>query len=128
MPESFAVNENSSNLTPFDTVKSFRTLEKGYYTDVRFNDGIHNTHSYIIKVTGRVAGDDKSEYTAHGTLLKFNQYSSPTYAERHDSIHHFVNEASGSVKPEIVAVNPENKILFKKVDQDGKALKELNLN
>ncbi|WP_294684243.1 SpaA isopeptide-forming pilin-related protein [uncultured Finegoldia sp.] len=123
MPESFAVNENSSNLTPFDTVKSFRTLEKGYYTDVRFNDGIHNTHSYIIKVTGRVAGDDKSEYTAHGTLLKFNQYSSPTYAERHDSIHHFVNEASGSVKPEIVAVNPENKILFKKVDQDGKALK-----
>ena len=122
MPESFAVNENSSNLTPFDTVKSFRTLEKGYYTDVKFNDGIHNTHSYIIKVTGRVAGDDKSEYTAHGTLLKFNNNSTPTYAERHDSIHHFVNEASGSVKPEIVAVNPENKILFKKVDQDGKAL------
>ncbi|MEQ3280462.1 SpaA isopeptide-forming pilin-related protein [Finegoldia magna] len=124
MPESFAVNENSSNLTPFDTVKSFRTLEKGYYTDVKFNDGIHNTHSYIIKVTGRVAGDDKSEYTAHGTLLKFNNNSTPTYAERHDSIHYFVNEASGSVKPEIVAVNPENKILFKKVDQDGKALKE----
>ncbi|EGS33438.1 Cna protein B-type domain protein [Finegoldia magna SY403409CC001050417] len=124
MPESFAVNENSSNLTPFDTVKSFRTLEKGYYTDVKFNDGIHNTHSYIIKVTGRVAGDNKSEYTAHGTLLKFNNNYTPTYAERHDSIHYFVNEASGSVKPEIVAVNPENKILFKKVDQDGKALKE----
>lgn len=122
MPESFAVNENSSNLTPFDTVKSFRTLEKGYNTDVKFNDGIHNTHSYIIKVTGRVAGDDKSEYKAHGTLLKFNNNSTPTYAERHDSIHYFVNEASGSVKPEIVAVNPENKILFKKVDQDGKAL------
>lgn len=123
MPESFAVNENSSNLTPFDTVKSFRTLEKGYYTNVKFDNGINNTHSYIIKVTGRVAGDDKSEYTAHGTLLKFNNNSTPTYAERHDSIHHFVNEASGSVKPEIVAVNPENKILFKKVDQDGKALK-----
>lgn len=123
MPESFAVNENSSNLTPFDTVKSFRTLEKGYYTDVKFNDGIHNTHSYIIKVTGRVAGDNKSEYTAHGTLLKFNNNYTQTYAERHDSIHFFVNEASGSVKPEIVAVNPENKILFKKVDQDGKALK-----
>ena len=124
MPESFGVNENSPNLTPFDTVKSLRTLEKGYYTDVKFNAGIHNTHSYIIKVTGRVAGDDKSEYTAHGTLLKFNNNSTPTYAERHDSIHYFVNEASGSVKPEIVAVNPENKILFKKVDQDGKALKE----
>lgn len=123
MPESFAVNENSPNLTPFDTVKSFHTLEKGYNTDVKFNDGIHNTHSYIIKVTGRVAGDDKSEYKAHGTLLKFNNNSTPTYAERHDSIHYFVNEASGSVKPEIVAVNPENKILFKKVDQDGKALK-----
>lgn len=123
MPESFAVNENSPNLTPFDTVKSFHTLEKGYNTDVKFNDGIHNTHSYIIKVTGRVAGDDKSEYKAHGTLLKFNNNSTPTYAERHDSIHYFVNEASGSVKPEIVAVNPENKILFKKVDQDGKDLK-----
>ena len=122
MPESFAVNENSYNLTPFDTVKSFRTLEKGYYTNVNFNNGIHNTHSYIIKVTGRVAEEDKSEYTAHGTLLKFNTNYSPTYAERHDSVHYFVNEASGSVKPEIVAVNPENKILFKKVDQDGKAL------
>lgn len=122
MPESFAVNENSPNLTPFDTVRSFQRLNKGYYTSVKFNDGIHNTHSYIIKVTGRVAGDDKSEYTAHGTLLKLNSNYSPTYAERHDSIHYFVNEASGSVKPEIVAVNPENKILFKKVDQDGKAL------
>ena len=122
MPESFAVNENSPNLTPFDTVKSFRTLEKGYYTNVNFNNGIHNTHSYIIKVTGRVAEKDKSEYTAHGTLLKFNTNYSPTYAERHDSVRRFVNEASGSVKPEIVAVNPENKILFRKVDQEGKAL------
>ena len=122
MPESFGVNENSSNLSPFDTVKSFQTLEKGYYTSVKFDKGIHNNHSYIIKVTGRVAEKDKSEYTAHGTLLKLNSNYSPTYAERHDSIHYFVNEASGSVKPEIVAVNPENKILFKKVDQDGKAL------
>ena len=122
MPESFGVNEYSSNLTPFDTVKSFRTLEKGYYTNVKFNNGIHNTHSYIIKVTGRVAGDDKSEYTAHGTLLKFNNNYTPTYAERHDSVRRFVNEATGSVKPEIVAVNPENKILFKKVDQEGKVL------
>ena len=35
---------------------------------------------------------------------------------------YFVNEKSGSVKPEIVAVNPENKILFRKVDQEGKTL------
>ena len=122
MPESFAVNENSSNLSPFDTVRSFQRLEKGYYTSVNFNKGIYNTHSYIIKVTGRVAEEDKSEYTAHGTLLKFNTNYSPTYAERHDSVHYFVNEKSGSVKPEIVAVNPENKILFRKVDQEGKAL------
>lgn len=122
MPESFGVNEISSNLTPFDTVKSFRTLEKGYYTNVKFDKGIHNTNSYIIKVTGRVAGKDKSEYTAHGTLLKFNTNYTPTYAERHDSVRRFVNEASGSVKPVIKAVNPENKILFKKVDQDGKVL------
>ena len=122
MPESFAVNENSSNLSQFDTVRSFQRLEKGYYTNVYFNNGIHNTRSYIIKVTGRVAEKDKSEYTAHVTLLKFNTNYSPTYAERHDSVRHFVNEASGSVKPEIKAVNPENKILFKKVDQDGKAL------
>lgn len=122
MPESFAVNENSSNLSPFDTVRSFQRLEKGYYTSVKFNKGIYNTHSYIIKVTGRVAEEDKSEYTAHGTLLKLNYNYSPTYAERHDSVHYFVNEKSGSVKPEIVAVNPENKILFRKVDQEGKTL------
>ncbi|MDU3687451.1 MAG: SpaA isopeptide-forming pilin-related protein [Anaerococcus hydrogenalis] len=122
MPESFGVNENSSNLSPFDTVRSFQRLEKGYYTSVKFNKGIYNTHSYIIKVTGRVAEEDKSEYTAHGTLLKLNYNYSPTYAERHDSVHYFVNEKSGSVKPEIVAVNPENKILFRKVDQEGKTL------
>ncbi len=122
MPESFAVNENSSNLSPFDTVKSFQTLEKGYYTSVKFDKGIHNTHSYIIKVTGKVAEKDKTEYTSHGTLYKFNPNYTPTYAEGHDSVHYFVNEASGSVEREIVAVNPENKILFKKVDQDGKAL------
>ena len=122
MPESFGVNENSSNLYPFETVNSFRTLEKGYYASVNFNNGIYKNNSYIIKVTGRVAEEDKSEYTAHGTLLKFNTNYSPTYAERHDSVRRFVNEASGSVKPEIVAVNPENKILFRKVDQEGKAL------
>lgn len=122
MPESFAVNENNSNLSPFDTVKSFQTLEKGYYTSVKFDKGIHNTHSYIIKVTGKVAEKDKTEYTSHGTLYKFNPNYTPTYAEGHDSVHYFVNEASGSVEREIVAVNPENKILFKKVDQDGKAL------
>lgn len=122
MPESFAVNENSSNLSQFATVRSFQRLNKGYYTNVNFKNGIAYTHSYIIKVTGRVAEKDKSEYTAHGTLLKFNTNYTPTYAERHDSVHYFVNEASGSVKPEIVAINPENKILFKKVDQDGKVL------
>ncbi|WP_242618432.1 SpaA isopeptide-forming pilin-related protein [Anaerococcus vaginimassiliensis] len=122
MPESFGVNENSSNLYPFETVNSFRTLEKGYYASVNFNNGIYKNNSYIIKVTGRVAEEDKSEYTAHGTLLKFNTNYSPTYAERHDSVRRFINEASGSVKPEIVAVNSENKILFRKVDQEGKAL------
>ena len=122
MPESFGVDENSSNLSPFDTVNSLRQLEKGDYTRVKFNDGIHNTHNYIIKVTGRVAEEDKTEYTAHGTLYKFNNCYYPTYAERHDAIRYFVNQATADVVLEITAVNPENIIVYKKVDQSGKAV------
>ena len=122
MPDSFAVNESSNNLYPFENAVRYQWLNRGYYAPVHFNDGIGRGDSYIVKVTGRVGDKDKSEYTGFGTLYKFNQGYTPTHAERHDSIRYFKNESTAETKLEIQAVNPENKITFKKVDQNGKAL------
>lgn len=122
MPDSFAVNESSNNLYQFENKKAYQWLNKGYYAPVYFNDGIGRGDSYIVKVTGRVGNEDKSEYKGYGTLYKFNTGYTPTHAERHDSIRYFKNEATAEAKLEIQAVNPENKITFKKVDQNGKAL------
>ena len=121
MPESFAVEEDSNNLNSFTTVRSLN-LPNTRYTSVYMNEGIGTNHSMVVKVTGKVADEDKSQYTADGILLKYNQGYTPTYAYRHDEVRHFKNEASAKTKIEIQAVNPENKILFNKVDQDGKVL------
>ena len=118
MPASFGVDESSNNLSRFQLLRSI-DLPNTSYTNFNFPSGFASTDSYIVKVTGRVTGD-KSEYTAYGDLIK-GAYPS-LYAQRHDSIRYFKNEQNGSVKPEIKAVNPENKILFRKVDQEGKAL------
>ncbi|WP_282929448.1 SpaA isopeptide-forming pilin-related protein [Anaerococcus sp. Marseille-Q7828] len=122
MPDSFAVNESSNNLYPFENAVRYQWLNRGYYAPVHFNDGIGRGDSYIVKVTGRVGDKDKSEYTGFGTLYKFNQGYTPTHAERHDSIRYFKNESTAETTLEIQAFNPENKITFKKVDQNGKAL------
>ena len=59
-------------------------------------------------------------YVGHGKLESLSGYF--RYVNRHDEVRKFVNSATADGKLEIQAVNPENKIKFKKVDQNNKPL------
>ena len=124
MPESFGVNENSGNLYQFRTPIYQNYLSNIYYKSIYFEDGLTAGRSLIIKVTGRVADLDKSQYYAEGNLYRTsdNCYCAPLYAHRHDEIRYFKNEAKARVEQSIKAVNPENMIDFTKFDQEGNTL------
>ena len=125
MPESYGVDESSQNLSNFRTLRSYRELQQGYYADLKFNNGIGNNNSYVVKVTGKVAGSDKSDYTSYGYMYKYyNDYCNcaPMYADVFNGIRYFKNESAAKVNMNITAINPENKIVFKKVDQDDNVL------
>ena len=122
MPESFGVDESSNNLYQFTTIRAYDYLANNYYSSFRFTNGLGQNESVIIKVTGKVAGVDKSEYVAYGDMYEYTPGYTASHAQRHDAIRYFQNEATARVELGIKAVNHENMIRFKKVDQDDKAL------
>ena len=130
MPESFGVNENSDNLTNYG--------QRGPY-DLKANEnanismgtiGAHN--SIILKVTGKVKGDNISSFDTYAQLynkIPVKDYYGNTigynvgyYVERTNGIRMFENKTTASAKLEIDAINPKNEIIFKKIDQEGKIL------
>lgn len=121
MPLSFGVNENDKNLPAPVQIRSRSYLSAGEEVSIEFGSGLNANSSYILKVTGKVRGEDKDSYVAHG-MLRMIDYPD-RYVTRWDKQYFFRNEATAKANLEIQAVNPENKIKFKKVDQDGKALK-----
>ena len=121
MPESFGINENSNNLNKFKTIKSINSLAKGETTKFDLPNGKYWSDSCIVKVTGRVADKDKSTYKTDARLVKYNS-NGPWGLIRNDEVYAFPHEATAEAKLTIRAVNPANKIKFKKVDENGKAL------
>lgn len=119
MPDSFGVNEDKL-LAPV-RVGSRSYLGAGQEVSIDFNNGLNSNSSYILKVTGKVSGKDKSSYVGHGMLQFIDNPG--RYVTRWDGHYAFNNDATARANLEIQAVNPENIIKFKKVDQDGKALK-----
>ena len=121
MPESFGIDNQSG----FEQKHSQTYLEGGgeYLVATYFpgEAGLGNS-KWIIKVTGRVAGDDKSEYYAQGALVKYYNDGGDLGVERYDEIYAFKNEAKATANLEIQVVNPENEINFKKVDLNGSPL------
>lgn len=121
MPESFGIDENSNNLNKFKNIKSINSLAKGETTKFDLPNGNYWSDSCIVKVTGKVADKDKSTYKTDARLVKYNYYG-PWGALRNDEVYAFPHEATAEAKLTIRAVNPANKIKFKKVDENGKAL------
>lgn len=123
MPESFGVNENSSNIMRSGYGVSRQSMAKGELLELPFKNGTSSNDSYIVKVTGRVSGEDKSSYQAESVLQTYNAYSGKLFVDRYDGVYGFKNEATGNAKLSIQAVNPSNKIKFKKINSNGDALK-----
>ena len=122
MPESFGVDENSNNLNKFKTIKSINSLAKGKTTKFDLPNGNYWSDSCIVKVTGKVADKDKSTYTTDARLVKYKSNGGALGVIRYDEVYAFPHEATAEAKLTIRAVNPANKIKFKKVDENGKAL------
>lgn len=123
MPASFGIDEKNPKYTAEEKV-SVQYLYKGQKREVEYPKELKSNNSYIIKVTGRVYGDNKTAYVGHG---KFDRtYQNPNnylYVTRKDQVYGFGNSTNAKADLSIQAVNPENKIRFLKVDQDGKPLK-----
>ena len=123
MPESFGVNENSSNIMKSGYGVSRQSMAKGELLELPFENGTSSRDSYIVKVTGRVSGKDKSSYQAESVLQTYNAYSGKLFVDRFDGVYGFKNEATGNAKLSIQAVNPSNIIKFKKINNSNEALK-----
>ena len=122
MPLSFGVNEDDPRLPEPVRIRSKTSLNSGQEESFTFTQGLDSNSTYLVKVTGKVVGEDKDGYVGHG-MLKMIDY--PTrYVTRWDKQYFFKNEATAKANLIIQAVNPENKIKFKKIDQDGNPLKD----
>lgn len=120
LPLSFGVNENDSRLPKPVPIRSRTTFSAGQEESFTFPGVLDSNSTYLVKVTGKVVGKDKSSYVGHG-MLKMTDYTG-RYVTRWDKQYFFKNEAAAKADLNIQAVNPENIIKFKKVDQDGNAL------
>ena len=123
MPASFGIDEKNTNYTAKELV-SLQDLSKGSEPVLTFKNGFKKSESYIIKVTGTVKDNNKTAYVGHGKLDR--TYQNPKnylYVTRKDQVYGFANSTNAKADLSIQAVNPENKIKFLKVDQDGKPLK-----
>ena len=123
MPESFGVNENSTNIKRSGYGVSRQSMAKGELLELPFENGTSSRDSYIVKVTGRVSGKDKSSYQAESVLQRYVYYEDKLFVDRFDGVYGFKNKATGNAKLSIQAVNPSNIIKFKKINNSNEALK-----
>lgn len=123
MPESFGVDENSTNIKRSGYGVSRQSMAKGELLGLPFENGTSSRDSYIVKVTGRVSGKDKSSYQAESVLQRYVYYEDKLFVDRFDGVYGFKNEATGNAKLSIQAVNPSNIIKFKKINNSNEALK-----
>lgn len=122
MPESFGVDETSNNLEISGVMRSRTLLRVNEKEDLRFTGGIGKEDSYIIKVTGTVAGQDKTAYGGAGELKAVYSDGGTVSVDRWDKVYGFKNEAVTKAEFVISAVNPDNMIKLKKINQDDLAL------
>lgn len=138
MPESFAVNEADSNL-----VRSGGTSPENVAANKKVTYKIGNLGprgSMVIKVTGRMkaTGTEKQVLSYKGVSGLYSKYyyyydywgnyigehvSNYPIVNRWDAIYAFDNTNTAKADLTISAINPSNKIQFKKVDPYGNVIK-----
>ncbi len=143
MPESFAVDESDSNL-----LRSGGTSPEYVKANVTKTYNLGNIGPYgsmIVKVTGRMKpkeGQKILSYKGISALYSTYQYDAydnynrylgtrtamSPYVDRWDAIYEFENINTASAELSISAVNPANRIKFKKVDPQGRLIKDKDGN
>ena len=139
MPESFAVDESDSNL-----LRSGGTSPENVSANETKTYNLGNIGprgSMIVKVTGRMKPKEGQKilsykgvsalystyqyyaYDNNGNYLGIRTAMSP-YVDRWDAIYAFENTNTASAELSISAVNPTNRIKFKKVDPQGQLIKD----
>ena len=128
MPASFGVDETDYRLRKSPTVKTFTKVEANSYNTQNLGT-FHFNKSMIVKVTGKVDTDGFKHYKATSYLSdltalnnKYDENKAGLYMYRWDQIYSFPHTVAGEGKLEISAVNPTNKVRFKKMDESGNAL------
>ena len=121
MPESFGVDENSSNLEYQGYVTYENRLYPGYVSPGDIPTMTPND-SYIIKITGRVANTDKSKYTGFGKLIHYYGNGKNINGYRYDTVYEFNSGSTAEAKLTIKAENPSNKIKFMKINSNSEPL------
>ena len=121
MPESFGIDETSENIEDKGVLASANDLPPGRKAH-GYLDDIERDDSYILKVTGKVSSEDKSKYNGYGRLSHYHGSTLIIEGYRYDQVYTFTNEATAKAELTIQAVNPANKIKFKKINSKGEAL------
>lgn len=119
MPLSYAVNEQSPDTPPISS-QNYGYLPANNARTINFNYGANYYQGYIIKVSGKVEGKDKSSFNPAGQLTL--NYDRNIWAEARSGVHFQENSTAAEAKLLITAINPSNEIAFKKVGEDGSAL------
>ena len=116
MPESYAVNDNS---LAYAGTLSFSQISPYYGARVSYPALGANT-GCIVKIKGKVADEDLSTFEATGRM---DDPNSDLWLKHYSRVFYQPNTTAAEAKLTIRAVNPENKISFKKVNADGTPLK-----
>ena len=126
MPASFGVDENDSNLVNEGTTSFGDVNANSRRAD--YIGKFPSNKSMIIKVTGKIDTSNLMQYKGFSGLY-FGYYGTDggwyeyPNAYRWDGIYAFGNDNTAKAELNIKAVNPTNKIKFKKVNESGKVLK-----
>ncbi|WP_144019949.1 SpaA isopeptide-forming pilin-related protein [Aedoeadaptatus urinae] len=124
MPESFAVPAfDNRELWPTARFDRRQITEYTYDFSDDYYEGMGEDDSYIVTVRGKVDPTKAKDLHTYGQLLLWNRYGYPyVQVAREDWAYFDENKTEAKAALAIRAVNPANKVVFEKVDIDGKPL------
>lgn len=124
MPESFGVPYGSRNLESIYDRTEYNLSNDGHIWYEFPGNVLTSQTAYVIKLSGKIKpGQALNSYAPKGELVRYGYGGKPYMgAEREDEVYFQDNKTSATANLTIRAVNPKNKITFKKVDSDGRPL------
>ena len=125
MPESFAVPAyDDRDLWPTARYNSRSFTSYTFDFSNNYYEGMGPDDSYIVTIRGRANPKDAKGLRNTGDLILWDRYGYPyVQSSRSDWAYFDENKTEAKAKLAIRAVNPTNKVVFKKVDVQGKAVK-----